>query len=180
MFVSRNERMIARPEATVVREFLTRAKRRVTLVASVEGAAAGTSAAFVATLVALVTRRVSPVSFSVITGVVIVAIFAIVRALERRARAPRVATLVERREPECRNLLITADELMSESRSAVALPGNDYVDSLVLRQAARLVGTWIRIHCFPRGTLCSHSRSERRCGQRRWRWRSVRTREAPR
>jgi hypothetical protein len=141
--------MTARPEATVVREFLARARRRVMLVASVEGAAAAVLAVFLATLIGIVFRRVSPTNVGV-AGVILVAVVALARAFERRARAPRVATLVERREPKCRNLLITADELISpETRTAVAGAGDPYVNGVVLREAARLVGTLDPSALFP-------------------------------
>ena len=145
--------MTARPEATI-REFLSHARQRAMLVASLEGATAGTIVVFVAVLTSIAFHRVSPLSLSVVGGIVI-AIFALARALERRARAPRVATQVERREPRCRNLLITADELMSrELRPAVAGAGDEYVDGIVLREAARLVGTLDPNRLFPaRGML---------------------------
>ena len=140
--------MTARPETTV-REFLSRARQRATLIASLQGAAAGTIVVFVVVLASIAFRRVSPMSLS-IAGVMIIALFALLRALERRVRSPDVATLVERREPACRNLLITANELMSKDlRPAVAGVGDDYVSGVVLREAARLVGTLDPRHLFP-------------------------------
>ena len=140
--------MTARPETTV-REFLSRARQRATLVASLEGAAAGTVVVFVVALASIAFRRLSPVSLSVV-GAVVVALFALARVFERRARAPDVATLVERREPACRNLLITANELMTrEIRPAVAGVGDEYVNGVVLREAARLVGTLDPNRLFP-------------------------------
>jgi hypothetical protein len=142
--------MTARPEAAVVRDFLARAGRRVTLIASVEGAAAGVVAVLLATVIGFAFRRVSPLGLSVVVGGFVVAAFAFARALERRARTPRIATLVERHAPSCRNLLITADELMSrESRPSVVAAGDEYVNGVVLRQAAQLVGTLDPNALFP-------------------------------
>ena len=119
------------------------------LVASLEGATAGTIVAFVVALASIAFRRVSPLSL-VVAGAIIVALFAAARVLERRVRAPHVAALVERREPTCRNLLITADELMrNHMRPAVAGVGDDYVNGIVLREAARLVGTLDPRRLFP-------------------------------
>ena len=140
--------MTARPETTV-REFLSRARQRATLVASLQGAAAGTIVVFVVMLASIAFRRVSPLSLSIF-GAIVIALSALARALERRTRAPDVATLVERREPACRNLLITANELMSKKlRPAVAGVGDEYVNGVVLREAARLVGTLDPRHLFP-------------------------------
>jgi hypothetical protein len=140
--------MTARPETTV-REFLSRARQRATLVASLQGAAAGTVVVFVVVLASIAFRRVSPLSLSIF-GAIVIVLFSVARALERRTRAPDVATLVERREPACRNLLITANELMSkELRPAVAGVGDEYVNGVVLREAARLVGTLDPRHLFP-------------------------------
>ena len=140
--------MTARPEATV-REFLSRVRQRATLVASLEGATAGTIVAFVVALASLAFRRASPLSLG-IAGAMIIALFAAARVLERWIRAPHIATLVERREPICRNLLITADELMRKDlRPAVAGIGDEYVNGIVLREAARLVGMLDPSRLFP-------------------------------
>jgi hypothetical protein len=142
--------MIARPDAAIVRDFLARARRRAILVASVEGVAAGIVTVFLATLVLFAIRGISPTGRSVAVGVIVIAIFGTARVLERRARSPRVATLVERRAPTCRNLLITADELLDKSpRMAIVGADDEYVNSLVLREAARLVGTLEPSTLFP-------------------------------
>jgi hypothetical protein len=142
--------MIARPEAAIVRDFLARARRRAMLVASVEGAAAGFVAVFIVSLIVFVVRGALSLTTSVAIAITVVVAFAIVRTLERRARTPRVSALVERRDPKCRNLLITADELTSdESGLAIAGVGSDYINGVVLREAARLVGTLEPSVLFP-------------------------------
>lgn len=142
--------MIARPDATVVRDFLARARRRVALVASVEGAAAGFVAVFLVSVVAIAARGAWSTGLSLTVAVVLVLLCGVARTVERRTRAPRVSVLVERRDPKCRNLLITADELTSRtSTPAIAAVRNDYVQGVVLREAARLVSTLDPSALFP-------------------------------
>jgi len=142
--------MIARPDETLVRDFLARARRRILLVASVEGAAAGFVAAFLATLTATLIRGLWSLGSTLVIAAIVVVVFGAARVLERRLRAPRASTLVERREPKCRNLVITADELTSaEPDLAMAGGGNAYVNGVVLREAARLVGTLEPSSLFP-------------------------------
>ncbi|HTE44153.1 MAG TPA: hypothetical protein VK636_02825 [Gemmatimonadaceae bacterium] len=119
------------PDASAFRAFLTRAARRLAWVAAAQGAAAGLAIALVLSVAgwptpgAYTKAAVAALSLAV-AGVV-------VRWFIFRARGERVALLVERRAPQCRNLLITADELASTP--AVV----HHIATLVYSQAARLV-----------------------------------------
>src|SRR5262245_7251642 len=99
--------MIAQPDETSVHAFLGRAARRLTWVAAAEGAAAGFVAA------ALIAIAGWPARGALTSAVVVGATLAVagIGIGVSRARRKGVAALVERRAPQCRNVVITADEL---------------------------------------------------------------------
>jgi hypothetical protein len=69
---------------------------------------------------------------------------AIARLVYTGGRHPRIATLVERRAPQCRNVLITAVEII-EGPARVT----PYVGTLVCREAARVIGALDPVALFP-------------------------------
>jgi hypothetical protein len=121
--------MTARPDARALRDFLARAKRRLTLIAAAEGASAGLALALFA--IAIESRQLTAATIAV--GAAIAAIAAIARILWTRRAQPNVAYVVEQRAPQCRNLLITAAEL--DAHPNVAEPVVRAIDS----RAAELV-----------------------------------------
>jgi hypothetical protein len=121
------------PDASVVRNFLSHVGRRVWWTRAAEGAAAGVLVS-VALEVAGWSARHSAWSaaFVVLTLVVVGAALRI--ALGTSGTSDRTAVLVERRAPQCRNVVLTANELIATNRA-------DYMSTLVYRDAARVVGT---------------------------------------
>lgn len=123
--------MTARPDPTILDAFLARASRRVAWTTAAEGAAAG----LVVALGLAVVGWPAPgaVMGSVIVAASLAAAGAIVRSVVARRRGERIAVLVERRAPHCRNLVVTADELTPGVSVA------DHIAAIVYSQAARLV-----------------------------------------
>jgi hypothetical protein len=127
------------PNPHPLNTFLARASRRVAWIAAAQGAAAGLVIALVMAIAGWPGRNTLVLSVGV--GVGLAAAGAIAREFMRRRRAPRVALAVERRAPQCRNHLVTADELLLQGVGASGHgAGAEYVRSLVLRQADRLAG----------------------------------------
>ncbi|MGH9887741.1 MAG: DUF4175 family protein, partial [bacterium] len=117
------------PDAHAVRAFLARASRRLALLSATEGAAIGLA---IATLAALAGwPRRGEVGATTMAGAALAVIGILIAIVASRARRSRVALLVERRAPECRNLVVTADELPKHRVG-------DHIASLVYAQAARL------------------------------------------
>lgn len=101
--------MSARPDASVIREFLARASRRVALLTAIEGAAVGFAIALIAALVGIPKR--GDLVPSVVIGLTLAAVGSLIRILYTNAQRARVAELVERKAPHCRNIVVTAAEL---------------------------------------------------------------------
>src|SRR5215510_1227450 len=120
--------MTARPDATKVHAFLGRASRRLAWIALAEGAAAGLVAAALFSLAGWPSRGALTPAIAVGTAFVVAGIG--IALLLLRLRSPNIANLVERRAPQCRNVVITANEL-SSIRVA------DHVASLVYERAAQ-------------------------------------------
>jgi len=122
--------MTARPDSTNVHAFLGRAARRLTWITLAGGAAAGLIAATLLSLAGWPSRG------ALTPALVVGTMFAIagigVALLLSRLRGQNVASLVERRAPQCRNVVITANELSS-------LHVADHVASLVYQRAAQTV-----------------------------------------
>lgn len=107
-------------DARIVREFLAAAGRRLAVVAALEGAAGGLIVATALLLVGLPARAsgVTPLGVAVVAALAAVAI----RLAVTRPRRVQAAHEVERRAPRCRNLLLTAEELLAPSHVASAVP----------------------------------------------------------
>ncbi len=103
-------RMTVWPDAALVRAFLSRVQRRLVLIAGLQGAAIGLAIAVVIS-VAIGLAKLDPgLLVDVSVAVAAVAIGAAVAMMRPR----RVPALVEARAPQCRNLIITADELIEQ------------------------------------------------------------------
>jgi hypothetical protein len=137
--------MHAWPDAPVVAQFLTRARRRVTTLMAIRHAAAGLACGALAAVVARALGASPPMTAAAIAALsfVIAVAIAIVRAPRSAAAA---AAAVEARAAGCRNILITAAELL-------AAPGEirPAIGTRVMHDAARTAaGIEIR-SIFPAG-----------------------------
>ena len=129
------------PDAIVVRAFLARVRRRLAWISAVEGAAAGVAIA----LVTAILDRPTENSFArtLFLLVALVLLGAITRMFSMRERHARVAMLVERSAPQCRNLIVTADEI--RPGGSVAEP----IATLVYARAAQLARSLDPSALFP-------------------------------
>jgi hypothetical protein len=129
------------PDAAELRAFLDRVGRRLRWLAGAEGAAAGLGLAFVVTIFGW--SRVTAREAAII-GLILGIAGCVMRLLMTRRSASDVAALVERRAPQCRNVVITGTELVATRAAAT-----DYVTSLVWRDAARTVRSLSPIRLVP-------------------------------
>lgn len=136
--------MRAWPDAGAVRDFLARARRRRALVAGLQGAAAGALAAALVMLVA----RDGVIAAAV--GAVVVVAGAAVRARQVSRSRPGVAYAVERAAPECRNIVITAAELIDRPERV-----RPEIGGRVCRDAARAAARLDLRRLFPAGRAAS-------------------------
>ena len=142
--------MNARPDAVAVHEFFARVARRLAWLATAQGATVGFGLAFVLTVAMSLTRGPVSLQQSLVLGAATVLIAAAASLVIRQSRNARIAAAVELREPRCRNLLITADELLDPPPSPRRIYSADnYVGDLVLREAARLTGSLDPRALFP-------------------------------
>ena len=120
-------------EQTAVEQFLDAARRRADQGMAITGAAIGLAVAALLTMVGWPIRDgLRPLLLlGVMAGVGGGLRWALLRRSSRRA----VAMRIESRAPECRNLLVTASELLAGARV------NPYVGALVYQQAATLTGS---------------------------------------
>jgi hypothetical protein len=130
------------PEAAVVRAFLERAARRLGWIAAAQGAAAGLLLAVVSAAAAWWARW--PIERTIVIGAALALAGTALRWLLYRRQRPSVARLVERRAPACRNLLVTAEELMVQPTRV-----RPYIRALVLREATRTVNNLEPAVLFP-------------------------------
>ena len=125
--------MIESPDVVAVRVFLSRVQARVAMRYALQGAAVGF--AFAAALEATVMRAHD---MDVVARVGVVLVCAVISAFTRLTFATRTrqdaARMIERVAPQCRNVLVTAEELLD-----VADRVKPNVSALVLMQAARIV-----------------------------------------
>ncbi|HEY4218645.1 MAG TPA: DUF4175 family protein [Gemmatimonadaceae bacterium] len=121
------------PDAKELRAFLDRVGRQLRLIAGAHGAAFGLGLAVIATLAGWPFATVGRAGA---VGIALGAFGCIISILLTRPAAPALAAYVERRVPQCRNVVVTGTELLSLNTSA-----NDYVASLVWRDAARTART---------------------------------------
>ena len=106
--------MSARPDAPALRDFLARIGRRRTAIAAAEGAAAGLALALITSL----GLRIGTATAAILGLTLAVVGVALRIALSRRG--PAVAELVERRAGGCRNVVVTAAELVDRPAGARA------------------------------------------------------------
>src|SRR5687768_1983126 len=113
---ARNREASVSPDAKRVQAFLARASKRLAWIAALEGATVGLA---IALALAIAVALVFFVSRSTSSGATAFAALALgvlgisIGALVRFRRPRRVPLMVERRAPHCRNVVITAAELMA-------------------------------------------------------------------
>jgi hypothetical protein len=135
-------------DAAAVRDFLAHAHRRVTLVLAIQGAATGFLVAVMINMVIWLRQGafVPPGPRSL----ALVALGIVVGIIRSQMRQATIATTVESRAPECRNLLVTANELIARPATRT----EPYVVELVLHDATRLANSLEINALFPaRGAL---------------------------
>ena len=130
------------PESATLSDFLARAARRVRLIAAAEGAAIGLALAFAIGAVAIIAsgRDAAGAVFAVIAAIAGI----LAGSWWAVARAPAAAHLVERRAPQCRNIVLTAAELLASPRSVPAA-----IRARILDEAASMVRTLDLAVLFP-------------------------------
>ena len=134
--------MIARPDGAALRAFLSRIGRRIAWLAAAEGAAVGLG---LAALIALWRWRASGSLTPALVAATVLAAIGCALALGITLRRRRgIPTLVERRAPQCRNVVVTAAELLD--RPTTVRPE---IGALVLRQATRTVDALDASVLFP-------------------------------
>src|SRR5262245_44500908 len=124
--------MNAWPDAARVLSFLDAARRRLAIRTLIDGLAAGFVVAAIALIVAWLARW--PALAAAVVAVIAFAVPLIVAAGHARSQSRRVSSAVERRAPDCKNLLITADELMRDPAGV-----RPDIGALVVRHAARTI-----------------------------------------
>jgi hypothetical protein len=138
--------MTSRPDERALRAFFARIARRLGWLSAIEGASAGLAIACLLALLGWPAR--GALAPALIAGFVLAAAGVSARMIMQRRRQPRVALLVERRAPHCRNLLITADELLADG-GVVRARASDYLGAVVCREAARLATALDPTALFP-------------------------------
>jgi hypothetical protein len=118
-----------------LRAFLDRASRRLAWLSAAEGATGGLA---LAAIIGLATRPA--IGFA--TGVALGTVGAAAGLLRSRTERANVAQAVERRAPQCRNLVVTANELPA---TRVA----DHIAALIYQHATRVVQNLDLAMLFP-------------------------------
>ncbi len=139
--------MSSMDNANAVRAFLGRAKARVSWLAMAEGAAAGLGAAALLALAGVPARGATLQHLMIAVGCALIG--ALLRLVFVRVRQDRVAPLVEARATECRNVLITADELLHSQHANATVLASPRVNDLVLHRASQLVQSLDLSAIFP-------------------------------
>ena len=125
--------------------FLARASRRLALLTIAEGAAAGLGAAVVVAAVGWSGH--ASIAWTAIAGVSLIAAGILMRMAVSGGSTDgtvAAAAAIEARAPECRNLLVTAAELIDHPTRV-----RPYVGELVSREAARLMNGLALERLFP-------------------------------
>jgi hypothetical protein len=148
---------VTEPAFEECRAFFTRASRRLTVLAVARGVAAGLAVGAILLIILLpaLPWRDSN-ALALVTAVIAIAIGATVALVRGASVRVQPARTIERLAPQCRNVLVTAEELMrsslhpwhsehatpsmvtSERRSPVAERASAYIEALVLGHAAHL------------------------------------------
>ena len=134
--------MPAWPDAPAIVQFLVRATRRIALIGAMRGAAIGLA---VSAIVALALSRANARPVATLTVMVVVTgIATLAGYVVSRRRQSSTATLIERRAPACRNILITASELLARPDRV-----RDYVGARVCQDAADRIRQLDLVALFP-------------------------------
>lgn len=134
--------MTPQGDAEAVRAFLVRAARRTTSILMLHGATTGFAVALAITAIGSISHRaLMPPG---VASLGLVALGVVAGFGWAQLQRPRIAEIVEGRAPECRNLLVTASELIEE-RSRTG----PYVSGLVFRDAARIASALELAALFP-------------------------------
>ncbi len=124
-----------RPDEAQLRAFLDRLRRRIALRAVIEGATGGAAAATALALAGWPPRDSGVTPLAV--GMIAVVVGALGRVAFSRDRLGRAAHVAEQAAPECRNLLVTAEELLG-APAATSARVRAEVMRRALQVAARL------------------------------------------
>ena len=123
------------PDVPRLEAFFGASARRLTGIAAIEGAAAGLIVAAVAVWVgASPVIGIATAAALAVAGGAVSVVTAVGMGPSATRRHHRVASAVEQRAPQCRNVVITAAELMAEPARVTP-----YVGELVCREASRAV-----------------------------------------
>jgi hypothetical protein len=120
-----------------IRAFLTRAKLRLSWIAMAEGATVGLTASALLALAGIPSRGSTARHLAIAAACAVIG--SLLRLAYVRVKQERVAPLVESRAPVCRNILITADELMQSRGAQTAMLASPRVADLVLHNASQTV-----------------------------------------
>jgi hypothetical protein len=129
------------PDVAEFRAFLARATRRMAWIQAAEGAAGGLLLAAALGIVGWPSSN--GVAIRIALAVPCMAAGVAIRALLGRHGKASVAASIETRAPECRNIVITADELSSGARVS------ERIGTVVHREAARIVRSLDLAALFP-------------------------------
>jgi hypothetical protein len=127
-------------DAAIIRDFLARAARRLTILSAARGAAIGLAIAGVLALVGW-PGRAAP-TMQILVGLVIAVVGILISVVITLPARRQIAERIEGRTPEGRNLIVTANELLSR-------PADGYVHQLVFDRAAKLVARLDTATIFP-------------------------------
>jgi hypothetical protein len=127
-------------DASSVRLFLAGVRRQLAMIAIAHGATLGLAIAIAFVFVPW--RTTHGVMLPAGVAFTLTVLGAAIAYAATAAQRSRAASLVERRAPECRNLVLTADEMMQAKREAP-------IASVVYRQAANAVRTLRADLLFP-------------------------------
>ena len=141
--------------ATEFRTFLDRAAARVLWIEVAHGAAVGLAVAFVLVLFNIPPRGSTGLSVGV--ALLLAALGAVVQVARTASSRRNIAHRVEARAPQCRNVVVTADELSrttagapaSKASEAAPLVAPPYVGDIVLAEAVRTIRTLDLAALFP-------------------------------
>lgn len=141
--------MSAAQDTSIIREALDTARRKVTLLGAVQGMTAGI--VLVAVGVAATWNSPSGVVNELVVGALLIAAGAVAGALVANRKHAIVAHLLERRAPQCQNLVVTAHELLADTGAPrfQTSHANASVAAIVYRQAATVLRTLDVAALFP-------------------------------
>ena len=133
--------MPAWPDAPAVVQFLARAARRLALIAAMRGAAAGLAGAAV---LAMLSWRAGSRPVPTLIVMVVITAMTMISAYVLARRRPGTAMRIERRAPACRNIIVTASELLARPDRV-----RDYIGARVCHDAATRIRQLDLVQLFP-------------------------------